>query len=99
MRMGRPEVGLRRDERSAGATDPSFPRKLEIHSAFQEEQDQNGLQSPSMDFALRANLRLFKFVPDEFVRVPILRIGPGMTTRFMLSRIPNPESRIPKLNT
>jgi hypothetical protein len=26
-----------------------------------------GLQSPSMDFALRANLRLFKFVPDEFV--------------------------------
>jgi len=28
------------------------------------------LQSPSMDFALRASLRLFKFVPDEFVRVP-----------------------------
>jgi hypothetical protein len=27
-----------------------------------------GLQSPSMDFALRANLRLSKFVPDEFVR-------------------------------
>jgi hypothetical protein len=29
----------------------------------------NRLQSPSMDFALRANLRLFKFVPDEFVRI------------------------------
>src|SRR5581483_2396110 len=28
-----------------------------------------GLQSPSMGFALRANLRLSKFVPDEFVRI------------------------------
>ncbi|MBU6417655.1 MAG: hypothetical protein KJS83_10860, partial [Xanthomonadaceae bacterium] len=27
-----------------------------------------GLQRPSMAFALRANLWLFKFVPDEFVR-------------------------------
>jgi hypothetical protein len=31
-------------------------------------QNQDGLQSPSMDFALRASLRLFKLVPDEFVR-------------------------------
>jgi hypothetical protein len=27
----------------------------------------NFLRSPSMDFALRASLRLFKFVPDKFV--------------------------------
>jgi hypothetical protein len=27
-----------------------------------------GLQNPSMDFALWADLRSFKFVPDEFVR-------------------------------
>src|SRR5581483_5675399 len=32
-------------------------------------ESKTGLQSPSMDFALRANLRLSKFVPDEFVRL------------------------------
>jgi hypothetical protein len=28
-----------------------------------------GLQGPSMDFAVRASLRLLEFVPDELVRV------------------------------
>jgi hypothetical protein len=29
------------------------------------------LQSPSMDFVFRANLRLSKFVPGEFVRIAV----------------------------
>ncbi len=44
-----------------------------------------------MDFALRANLRLFKFVPNEFVRVlPAKNAGsPGMTRKKALVKSAN----------
>src|SRR5690348_3442311 len=47
-----------------------------------------------MDFALRANLRLFKFVPDEFVRVLACGRPPEWRLGFML-RAPSPEPRVP----
>src|SRR5690348_1027501 len=61
--LGRGGGSLNGTERE-GTTSLRAPRSGDPEAALW----QGRLQSPSMDFALRASLWLFKFVPDEFVR-------------------------------
>src|SRR5579885_903717 len=71
---GRRETGDgRRTKRNNEVVIPGMRRATRDAEPGTAFQSRSRLQSPSMDFALRANLRLSKFVPDEFVRIAASR--------------------------